>query len=58
METVRKKKISTEGIMLDENNGEPLYASAAHDDNDLIHTLEAFEPSLPSLCREKKLDAR
>jgi cell division control protein 6 len=40
METVRKKKISTEGIMLDENNGEPLYASAAHDDNDLIHTLE------------------
>jgi hypothetical protein len=58
METVRKKKISTEGIMLDENNGEPLYASAAHDDNDLIHTLEAFEASLPSLCREKKLDTR
>jgi len=56
--TKLQERVSTEGIMLDENNGEPLYASAAHDDNDLIHTLEAFEASLPSLCREKKLDAR
>src|ERR687895_158393 len=36
-----QKRILTKGIMLDENNNEPLYTSAAHNDDDLKYTLEA-----------------
>jgi glutamate-1-semialdehyde 2,1-aminomutase len=42
-----QKRILTKGIMLDENNNEPLYTSAAHNDDDLKYTLAAFEASLP-----------
>jgi glutamate-1-semialdehyde aminotransferase len=42
-----QKHVLIKGIMLDENNSEPLYTSAAHNENDLKHTLEAFEVSLP-----------
>ena len=38
--------LMTKGIMLDENNSEPLYTSAAHNNNDLKNTLEAFDASL------------
>src|SRR5918992_1043641 len=33
--------LMTKGIMLDENNSEPLYTSVAHNNNDLKNTLEA-----------------
>ena len=39
--------ILTKRIMLDKNNSEPMYTCAAHNENDLKHTLEAFELSLP-----------
>ena len=41
------EQMLTKGIMLDENNSEPMYTSAAHNENDLKHTLEASEISLP-----------
>jgi glutamate-1-semialdehyde 2,1-aminomutase len=34
------------GIMLDEQNSEPVYTSAAHDDKDVAQTLEAIEACL------------
>lgn len=33
-------------VMVDEGNSEPFYTSAAHDDNDLEQTLQAFEISM------------
>jgi glutamate-1-semialdehyde aminotransferase len=33
-------------VMVDESNSEPFYTSAAHDDNDLEQTLQAFEISM------------
>jgi glutamate-1-semialdehyde aminotransferase len=42
-----QKRILTKGIMLDENNGERPYTSAAHNDNGLMHNADAFETSLP-----------
>ena len=48
--TKLQERILIKGIMVDENNGEPLYTSSAHNDNnDLNQTLEAFEASLPFL---------
>jgi glutamate-1-semialdehyde aminotransferase len=51
--TKMQKPILTKGIMLDKNNGEQIYTSAAHNNNDLMHTLEAFEASLPFRAHEK-----
>jgi glutamate-1-semialdehyde aminotransferase len=48
-----QERILTKGIMLGENNGERPYTSAAHNDSDLMHTLEAFEASLPFRAHEK-----
>jgi hypothetical protein len=42
------EQMLTKGIMLDENNSEPMYTYAAHNENDLKHILEAFELSLPT----------
>jgi glutamate-1-semialdehyde aminotransferase len=48
--TKLQKRILTKGILVDENEGEPLYTSSAHkDNNDLKQILEAFEASLPFL---------
>lgn len=42
-------RLLKKGIMLDENNSEPFYTSAAHDNNDLEKTLEAIEASLQAI---------
>jgi len=51
--TKLQEHILTKGIMVDENNGEPLYTSSAHNGNDLRQTLEAFEACLPFLRMRK-----
>lgn len=46
-----RQHLLKKGVMLDENNSEPFYTSAAHDNKDLDHTLEAIEASLPNTRR-------
>ncbi len=42
------------GAMLDEDNGEPVFTSYSHTDEDLDKTLEALSAALP-LALEKRL---
>jgi len=41
------------GVMVDEDNGEPLFTCAAHNDEDLKQTLEAIDECLPIAIESK-----
>lgn len=38
------------GVMIDEDNGEPMYTCYSHNENDMDKTLEAIEESIHVLC--------
>jgi glutamate-1-semialdehyde aminotransferase len=54
--TKLQERILTKGIMMGENNGEPLYTSSAHNDNnDVRQTLEVLEASYGCLSIPRKM---
>lgn len=48
----------SKGVMFDEDNGEPIFTCAAHDEKDLKHTLNAIEECLPIALETKMTEQK